>query len=203
MVTLSSTRRGPVALAVAASLALVLIAPSAEAGKHGRKAKYYDDGYDRGYAQEYDYARVLDVQPVVTRVRIEEPRRECWDETRYEDPRPRRGVAGPMVLGGLIGGAVGNQIGSGDGRRAATVAGAIIGTAIGHDVGERGRDRYADEPRAYTVQQCDTRYETRWDERVDGYDVAYEYAGRRYTTRLPYDPGRQLRVRVGVSPAEG
>jgi uncharacterized protein YcfJ len=202
MFTSTVRSRGAIALAVAASLGLALASPAAFAGKHGRKAKYYDDG-DR-YAQDYDYARVVDVQPIVTRVRVEEPRRECWEETRYEEPRPRPGVAGSMVLGGLIGGAVGNQVGSGDGRRAATVAGAIIGSAIGHDVGERRRDRYVDDgPRAYAVEQCDTRYETRWDERIDGYEVVYEYAGRRYTTRMPYDPGRQLRVRVGVSPAEG
>jgi uncharacterized protein YcfJ len=205
-------------LATAVGIAALAAPPAAFADRHGRKHRYYDDAYPAVYLPSgaaygyrgdddgdgYDYARVLDVRPIVTRVRVEEPRRECWDETRYEEPPPRPGVGGAMVVGGLIGGALGSQIGSGNGRRAATVAGAVIGTAIGHDVGERRRGAYGDyAPRPYTVQQCDVRYEQRWDERVDGYDVSYEYCGRRYRTRLPYDPGERLRIRVAVSPAEG
>lgn len=190
-----------VALALAVAVVLLAAAPAAHADRKWPKHARYEP---RAQAAEYGYARVLDVQPIVTRVRVEEPRRECWEEARYEEPRPRPGAGGSMVLGGLLGGAIGSQIGRGDGRRAATVAGAIIGTAIGHEVGERRRAGYQEaEPRAYTVQQCDTRYESRWDERVAGYDVVYEYRGRRYDTRLPYDPGRQLRVRFDVAPAEG
>jgi uncharacterized protein YcfJ len=190
-----------VALSLAVAAGLLAAAPPAHADRKGKAPRYYDE---RPYATGFEYARVVDVDPVVTRVRVEEPRRECWEETRYEAPRPRPGVAGPMVLGGLIGGAVGTQIGSGDGRRAATVAGALIGSAIGHDVAERRRDRaYDPGPRAYPVEQCAVRYETRWDERIDGYDVTYEYNGRHYQTRLPYDPGSTLRVRVDVAPAEG
>ena len=32
-------------------------------------------------------------------------------------------------------------------------------------------------------------------ERIDGYDVNYEYARREYMTRMLYDPGERLRVR--------
>jgi uncharacterized protein YcfJ len=193
------------ALAFAVAVGLVGVAPDAHADRKGRMHRYQDDRFSAGSsAGDLAYARVVDVDPIVTRVRVEQPRRECWEQTRYEPPRPRPGVAGPMVLGGLLGGAVGTQIGSGDGRRAATVAGAIIGSAIGHDVGERRRDRYYDpEPRSYTEERCEVRFETRWDERIDGYDVAYEYDGRRYRTRLPYDPGSTIRVRVDVAPAEG
>ncbi len=40
--------------------------------------------------------------------------------------------------------------------------------------------------------------EERFDERVAGYRVTYEYNGRRQVTQLPYDPGRYLRVAVDV-----
>jgi uncharacterized protein YcfJ len=197
------------ALALAATLGVFAAAPAAHADRHWNKQGRYDDrgyaaGYQRDYDGDYDWARVIDVQPIVTRVRVDEPRRECWDETRYEDAPRRQSVGGSMVLGGIIGAAIGNQIGRGDGRRAATVAGAIIGSAIGHDAGERRRSGYSDpEPRAYSVERCDVRYESRWDERVDGYDVTYEYNGRRMRTRLPYDPGPRMRVQVAVAPAEG
>jgi uncharacterized protein YcfJ len=202
------------ALALAATLGVFAAVPAAHADKYWKKhGRGYDDrpyaaayarDYDGDYDGDYDWARVIDVRPIVTRVRVDEPRRECWDETRYEDPPRRPGAAGSMVLGGIIGAAIGNQIGAGDGRRAATVAGAIIGSAIGHDAGERRRSGYYDpEPRPYTVQQCSVRYESRYDERVDGYDVTYEYNGRRMRTRLPYDPGPRMRVQVAVAPAEG
>jgi uncharacterized protein YcfJ len=116
---------------------LLLSAQAAVAGED-RGHKY---AKDRDYERDsgYDYARVVDVEPIVRNVRVSTPRRECWMETRYESvpryeqqrvagPRPR-GAAGSMILGGIIGAAIGNQVGSGDGRRAAPVAGAIIGSA--------------------------------------------------------------------------
>jgi uncharacterized protein YcfJ len=161
-------------------------------------------------ASDYAYARVVDVEPIVRHVRISEPRRECWTETRYEDvsytervgpaPRPNPGA---MILGGIIGAAIGNQIGHGDGRRAATVAGAVIGTAIGHDASTRGpgpNDRVVTESRPYDAERCEVRYDERMEDRIDGYRVTYEYNGMRQTTRLPYDPGDRIRVRVDVRP---
>jgi uncharacterized protein YcfJ len=186
-----------------------------------------DNGKHRGWDQrrdgysDVDYARVVDVDPIVRRIRVSEPRRECYQETRYEERRGyddrryetrngARPAAGAMILGGLIGAAVGNQIGSGDGRRAATVAGAIIGSAIGHDNSQRG-GRYVDsaryddryEGRPYSVERCDVRYEDSWEERIEGYRVTYEYQGRHGTMTLPYDPGPRVRVRVDVRPDEG
>ncbi len=187
-------------------------------------SRYNDSRYGGG--PEYDYARVTNVEPIRTRVRVRTPERECWQETRYDDDGyydrgglrsiadqyAPRSSAGNMILGGIVGAAIGNQIGSGDGRRAATVAGAIIGSAIGHDIAARrdargtndSRYGYDDRgSRAYTVERCGTRYREDWEERIDGYRVTYEYNGIRQTTRLPYDPGRQLRVRVEVRPDEG
>ena len=207
----------------AAAVAAIVTAPAAWADR--------DRGGNNRWNQhepssDVDYARVLNVEPLSRRVRISEPRRECYNETRYDNSRAERGgwsdlgrsaspAAGSMILGGVLGAAVGNQIGSGDGRRAATVAGALIGSALGHDAAARRAERdgryadnrysyrddgYNDSPRAYTVERCDVRRDERWEERVDGYMVTYEYNGKRYRTRMPYDPGPQLRVRVDVRP---
>ncbi len=198
-------------VAVAVGAALVAQVALADQGRHRGWERQ-----DRRHS-DTDYARVIDVQPITRRIRVSEPRRECYEETRYEEPRYEgsrsagpRPAAGSMILGGLLGAAVGNQIGRGDGRRAATVAGVLIGSAIGHDAAARRDyrdDRYyrtrADEPpRAYTVERCDVRYQDSWDERIEGYRVAYEYHGRRYETRMPYDPGERVRVRVDVFPDE-
>jgi uncharacterized protein YcfJ len=180
---------------------LLLAAHNAQATDWHKKKYHGDAGYD--------YARVVDVDPIVHRVRVSTPRRECWTETRYEvvEHRSRGGhdrAAGPMILGGIIGAAVGNQIGRGDGRRAATVAGAIIGSAVGHDSAARrdsGRYEYTEE-RPYDVERCNVRYDETYEERIDGYHVTYIYNGRKFTTRMPYDPGERIRVRVDVHPAE-
>ena len=44
------------------------------------------------------------------------------------------------------------------------------------------------------VQQCST--QTSYENRTMGYDVVYEYAGREYSTQMPYDPGPTIRVQV-------
>ena len=171
-----------------------------------------DDGYRNG--PEYDYAKVVSVDPIVRQVRVETPRRECYTQSVYEDRYDNRsypdrggerpGTAGRMILGGIIGAAIGNQIGHGDGRRAATVAGALIGTAIGHDAGSRGQYAYSSrDQRPRDVERCDVRYETSYEKRIEGYNVEYIYNGQRHTTRMSYDPGERIRVRVDVAPAEG
>jgi uncharacterized protein YcfJ len=171
------------------------------------------DNYDERYPQRqddqeaiYDFAKVVDVQPLTTRVRVTTPQRECWDETRYENASYEPGPHGPQVagstlLGAAIGAVIGHQIGHGHSRNAATMGGAIVGGAIGHQQGMR---RYGQTlpPREYTVQRCETREHEEWQERVDGYRVTYLYQGRRQVTELPYRPGDRIRVRLDVSPAE-
>jgi uncharacterized protein YcfJ len=164
----------------------------------------YDDRYDSRYdnGDGYDYAKVVDVQPLTRRVRVTTPQRECWDETRVDDRRNNgpRTSAGGAILGAVIGGVLGHQIGSGRGRDAATAAGVVIGAGVGARQAERNASR--PDSREYTVERCDTRYSDHWEERVDGYRVTYVYNGRRQVTQLPYKPGDRIRVRVDVSPAE-
>jgi uncharacterized protein YcfJ len=149
-------------------------------------------------SSDYDYAAVTRVEPIVRQVRIETPRRECYDDVRYvESPNPNVGAS--TVLGGIIGGVIGHQIGHGHGRDFATVAGAAIGAGVGYTSASR---RYGSQTREETVERCDVRYEHTTEERIDGYRVTYEYNGREYTTRLPYDPGERIKVRVAVAPAE-
>jgi len=150
---------------------------------------------------EYTYARVVDVDPIVRQVRVETPRRECWDESRYVESRPHISdpeVGGRTLLGAAIGGVIGHQFGSGRGRDAATVAGALIGASVGYDSAAKRSSHVHEE----VVQRCDVRYEHRYEERIEGYRVTYEYDGRHYTTQLPYDPGDRVRVRVAVALAE-
>lgn len=161
----------------------------------------YERHYERGAATQYEYGRVRHVEPIIRQVRVETPTRECYDEVRYVESRPH--ISDPEVgvrtlIGGVIGGVVGHQFGSGRGRDAATVAGAAVGAAVGYDAAARRSASVREE----IVQRCEVRYEKRYEERVDGYRVTYEHNGREYTTRLPYDPGDRIRLRVAVAVAE-
>ncbi len=199
-----------------AALTVGSTAAFAQDHRYDDRPPRYDDQYSGQYDGQYDerdddggydYAKVVDVQPLVRQVRVSSPQRECWDETRTDDrdygPPRARHAGGSTLLGAVIGAAIGNQIGHGDGRRAATAAGAIIGAGIGNaQAGRRNGYDAPPPPRAYTVQRCETRYNEDVQERIDGYRVTYVYHGRRGVTQLPYKPGDRIRVRVEVSPAE-
>jgi uncharacterized protein YcfJ len=95
-----------------------------------------------------------------------------------------------------VGGVLGSTVGKGDGRRAATVAGAVAGGAVGNRASGRGRDYES------TQTQCREVSSVSEQRRIIGYDVEYRYRGEVYMSRLNYDPGERLRVRVQVEPAD-
>jgi uncharacterized protein YcfJ len=162
-----------------------------------------------------DRARVVSSRPVYERIPVS--REECWNDRQrgYEERRVTRSDTGAAigpgtVLGAVVGGVIGHQFGnSSGGRDRGTAAGAVVGGLVGNQVdrdrGNVGPGGSVTEvervPVERNVERCRTVNETR--EATLGFDVDYEYAGRRFTTRLPYDPGRNLRVRVDVVPVEG
>lgn len=184
------------ALAAAAGLALASGAALADPAYVP-----YDNRYDR--ASDADFADVLHVEPISRRVRVSEPVRECWQETRpvSEGPFSYNHVKGTL-FGSALGTVVGNQIGHGRGKDVARVAGALIGGAIGHNVSVDRQRQLRGSP-LRTEERCEVRYRDSFVDRIDGYDVTYEYAGREYVTQLPYDPGERIRVRVDVTPVDG
>lgn len=55
-------------------------------------------------------------------------------------------------------------------------------------------------PKAATGEECEMVPVEREFRRPIAYDVDYVYRGMKYRSRLPYDPGTRLRVRVSVMP---
>ncbi len=153
------------------------------------------DGY------QYDYARVLQVEPIVRYVTVETPVRECYQVTRtarYRNPGGGN-VAGAAIAGGIIGGIIGNQFGSGSGRDAATAVGVLLGSSIGAD-SARNSARSGSRRVVQPARQCNISYETHQEERVDGYFVTYLFRGVEYRTRMRHSPGERIKVRVLVEP---
>lgn len=103
------------------------------------------------------------------------------------NPDANRSYTGAAV-GAVAGGLLGNQVGNGAGKGATTAAGTIAGAMIG--------DRVATQQAGTAAQRCRTIESSR--EVIRGYDVVYRYNGRDVKTTLPYNPGRTVKVGVGV-----
>jgi len=142
----------------------------------------------------YDSARVLKVKPIYETVRVNNPRRKCWDEPVYY--RGHNSSAVPTITGAVIGGVIGNQFGKGSGRDALTIAGTLLGGAIGHDIGDQhaGPGYETMERRCKVVNHFSQRDE------VVGYRVKYRYNGKNQWTRTDEHPGKHIRVKVKVKP---
>ena len=188
--------------AIAAGLSTALALPGAFAysdySEYPDESDYYSD---RDYieSRQYDgYGKVTRVEPIRVRRDVRVPREECFEEPVTRTRRDGPSTTGRTVLGALIGAGVGYGVGKDhrDGEYA-TAAGGLIGAALGARSAERNA-RY--ETRTDYVRQCRTVYDRRSEERIDGYEVTYRYDGQTYTTRMPYDPGERVPVRVSVTP---
>jgi uncharacterized protein YcfJ len=138
-----------------------------------------------------DVAQVVSVSPIYARAYA--PQQECWTEYAPEANNQGRSYGGAIV-GGLAGGLIGHQIGGGRGKTAATVIGATTGAIVGDRIDNSPEQaNYNTQP----VQRCRDVYNERGSQ-ITGYSVTYRYNGRNITTTLPYNPGSQVRIGIGV-----
>jgi len=176
-----------------------------------------------------EYAKVVNVQPIYREVRLSEPREQCWTEQEqhvigYENGHASTGnqrqqrrrnshSTNGALVGSLIGGVIGNQLGRGhssSSRAGATVAGAIIGGAIGNE-SHAGNTRHRRQENRHRparpivetrpVERCKRVVESRYEQRLQYYNVTYRYKGRTFTTQMPRDPGNRIELQVSVRPA--
>ncbi len=180
----AATRLLPLILLVAAGPAIAQYQDPYE-----REPVYHDAPVPENVS--YGYAQVLRADEVFETVHTRVPEERCDDTEHRQTGR----TTGGTVIGAIVGAALGNQVGKGDGRRAATVAGAVAGGMVGHNIAQR---RAEAEARGCTLVEVE-----REERQVVGYDVEYMYKGEKYMSRLPYDPGNRLRIRVSVMPDDG
>jgi uncharacterized protein YcfJ len=144
-------------------------------------------GAQNAFATEY--GRVISSTPDYAQVSV--PQQQCYDEQQAVR-QPSSG--GGALLGAVVGGVVGNTIGRGTGGRTlATGVGAVVGAAVG----DRAEAQNAPVG-TRTVQRCQNT--SQLEERVVAYNVVYEYAGRRYSTRTSNPPGDTIALNVNVAP---
>lgn len=157
-----------------------------------------------GENSHYGWADVLRVDPVYGDDTASPPPQPCYEE-QVPDAAPadapvqnKRGIF--TAIGAFVGGILGNQFGKGNGRAAATVVGAVAGGVAGNNVATASEENADPRPQYTTVRHCPPAVMS--PRKAIAYDVEYRYRGDVYSSRMPYDPGDRLRVRVSVAPAE-
>ena len=134
-----------------------------------------------GLTQAQDIGQVLSRTAMYQQVAV--PRQSCAQTITPNAPTSGAGA----VSGAVTGAVLGSIIGEGRG------AGALIGAVGGAIVGDKAESNANSQP----VTTCTT--QTVMENRLVGYNVVYEYAGKTYNVQLPQDPGPTLPLQI--SPA--
>ena len=135
------------------------------------------------FAQEV--GQVLSRSAVYQQVAV--PRQSCTTSPAVVQSTSGAGA----LMGAIAGGAMGNAVGDGSGRALATMIGIVGGAMVGDRIEGPGQNT----PQVHTTCTTQTAYENR----LVGYDVVYEYAGKQYRVQLPQDPGPT--IPLNISPA--
>lgn len=132
-----------------------------------------------GPAMAQEVGQVISRTPVYQQVAM--PRQTCQQALA-----PSPSLGGGAVLGAVVGGLIGNALGGGDSRGISTMAGVLGGSVLG--------DRIENAQNQHPVTTCTT--QTVLENRLVGFSVVYEYAGKQYTVQLPQDPGPTIALQV-------
>lgn len=136
-------------------------------------------------ANAQEVGQVLSRSAVYQQVAV--PRQTCT-------PTPvvvQSSSGGGALMGAIAGGAMGNAVGDGSGRALATMIGIVGGAMVG--------DRIEGTGQAYVQNTTTCSTQTAYENRLVGYDVVYEYAGKRYNVQLPQDPGPTISLQISPS----
>ena len=134
-------------------------------------------------AQAQEVGQVISRTPVYQQVSV--PRQVC---TQTQVTAPAQTLGAGAAMGAIAGGAIGNAIGKGEGRAIATMIG-VIGGAIAGDKVEGPQAGQTQTQQTCTTQQV-------YENRLMGYNVVYEFAGKQYTVQWPKDPGPTIKLQI-------
>ena len=135
-----------------------------------------------GLATAQEVGQVLSRSAVMQPVAV--PRQTCTASPAVVHSSSGAGA----LMGAIAGGAMGNSVGDGSGRALATMIGIVGGAMVGDRIDGSGQAS----PQNHTTCTTQTVYENR----LVGYDVVYEYAGKQYRVQLPQDPGHTISLNI-------
>ena len=157
----------------------------------------------------YDYAKVVNVDPVYETYQVNHPVEKCYDKRVpvKKHSQYRNSSYTNEIIGGVIGGAIGNRVGKrggGSARDVATVVGAVLGASVAHDLERKNTRRHStndyNNSGYKVVQHCELHDSYQSKREIVGYNVAYKYHGNVYYTKLDRHPGHKIKVKVAVNP---
>jgi uncharacterized protein YcfJ len=138
--------------------------------------------FTAGFAQAQEVGNVISRTAVYQQVAV--PRQVC-SQTPVAMQNPSSGAG--ALMGAIAGGVVGSQIGGGTGQALATMAGVIGGAMMGDRI---------ENPGSQIQNQTTCTTQGVYENRLVGYNVVYEYAGKQYSVQLPQDPGPTIQLQV-------
>lgn len=133
-------------------------------------------------AQAQEVGQVISRTQVYQQVAV--PRQACSQSPAVA---PAQNSGGGALIGAIAGGLIGSQLGGRDSKGLTAMAGVIGGAILGDKAESQGNA-----PQATTTCTTQTVYENR----LVGYNVVYEYAGKQYNVQLPQDPGPTIQLQV-------
>ena len=137
-----------------------------------------------GLAQAQEIGQVLSRTAVYQPVAV--PRQSCVQTATPNAPTSGAGAASGAITGAVLGAIIG------EGRGAGALLGAVGGAVVG--------DRIESNSNSQPVTTCTT--QTTMENRLVGYNVVYEYAGKTYSVQLPQDPGPTLALQISPAGAQ-
>ncbi len=143
-------------------------------------------------------ARVIRVVDRIVNVIEQRPVEECRKVTVRKSKSTNSDT--PELIGLLVGGAIGKEFddSDGDSSTGATI-GAILGASIASDIEKQNAQASG---KTSTEIRCDTVYKEVQVQRVDGYDVTFEYADKLFTWKMAQRPGSTIPIKIYVLPVE-
>ncbi len=133
-------------------------------------------------------AQAQEVGQVISRTAVYQqaavPRQSCVQNVPQV---PTQTSGGGAIIGAIAGGVIGSQLGGHNSQGLATMAGVIGGAVLGNKVESQGHPL---QPQTTCTTQ------TVYENRLIGYNVVYEYAGKQYNVQLPQDPGSTIPLQV-------
>ena len=133
------------------------------------------------------YKRVVEIRPM----------EECRKVEVVRNRSGRSNSDTSEILGALIGGAIGKEL---EDSKSSTGLGALLGASIASDLENQNRNQ----TREIVIERQCTMIEREFQvEKIDGFNVTFDYNGKVLNGVVPRDPGpngSRIRVRVGVIP---
>ncbi len=133
-------------------------------------------------AQAQEIGQVISRDAVYQQIAV--PRQTC-SQMPVAVQNPTSG--GGALMGAIAGGAVGSQIGGGSGQALATMIGVVGGSMMGDRI---------ENPGTQVQNQTTCTTQNFMENRLVGYNVVYEYAGKQHSVQLPQDPGPTIQLQV-------